>query len=104
LVGLGIPDDRARFYNDRVAIGDYLVMVDGTEDEIRRADSILSRRGIQDWHVFDAPDVDTPRTGYANRTVIQPDTTPGVHPTRSNSNVVSDDPNVIIVDRRDQTL
>jgi hypothetical protein len=104
LVGLGIPDDRARFYNDRVAIGDYLVMVDGTEDEIRRADSILSRRGIQDWHVFDAPDVDTSRTGYANRTVIQPDTTPDVHPTRSNYNVVSDDPNVIIVDRRDQTL
>jgi hypothetical protein len=104
LVGLGIPDDRAHFYNDRVAAGDYLVMVDGTEDEIRRADSILSRRGIQDWHVFDAPDVDTSRTGYANRTVIQPDTTAGVHPKRSNSNVVSDNPEVIIVDRRDQTL
>ncbi len=104
LVGLGIPDDRAHFYNDRVAAGDYLVMVDGTEDEIRRADSILSRRGIQDWHVFDAPDVDTSRTGYANRTVIQPDTTPGVRPARSNTNVVSDNPEVIIVDRRDQTL
>lgn len=55
LVGLGIPDDRARFYNDRVNRGDYLVMVDGTEDEIRRAETILSRRGIQDWAIFDAP-------------------------------------------------
>src|SRR4028118_1146526 len=62
LVGLGIPDDRARFYNDRVNHGEYLVMVDGTEEEIRRAEPILRRRGIQEWRIFDAPDSDRTRT------------------------------------------
>jgi hypothetical protein len=98
LVGLGIPDDKARFYNDRVARGDYLVMVDGTEDEIRRADTILSRHGVQDWQIFDAPhgdrtDYGTRTTSTANREVLD----------RDNYTVVSDDPNVVIIDRRDQT-
>jgi len=104
LVGLGIPDDRARLYNDRVNRGDYLVMVDGTEDEIRRAEPILSRRGIQDWNIFDAPNADRSGSGYAARNVIDPNPTPGVHPSRSASQVVDNNPDVIIVDRRDQTL
>ncbi|MBW4469142.1 MAG: hypothetical protein KME45_01935 [Stenomitos rutilans HA7619-LM2] len=54
LVGLGIPEDRARVYNDRVSRGDYLVIVDGSEDEVRRAEGILSHRGIQEWGVYDA--------------------------------------------------
>lgn len=37
LVGLGIPEERARVYNDRLSRGDYLVIVDGTDDEIRRS-------------------------------------------------------------------
>ncbi len=104
LVGLGIPDDRARFYNDRVNRGDYLVMVDGTRDEILRAEPILSRRGIQEWHIFDAPDADTSRTGYAERNVIDPHTTPSTHPSGSNVQVMDDHPEVIIIDHRDQTL
>ena len=88
LVGLGIPDNRARLYNDRVNRGDYLVMVDGTEDEIRRAEPILRRRGIQDWDVFDTPQSD--RTGHVARHVIEPDTP------------VTGTPDVVIVDHRDQ--
>ena len=109
LVGLGIPDDRARFYNGRVNRGDYLVMVDGTEDEIRRADTILSRHGVQDWNVFDAPsgerhDSHTTTTPTATRTVIEPDPTPGVTRAHSDVKVVDETPEVIIIDRRDQTL
>lgn len=55
LVGLGIPEERAKVYSDRVARGDYLVMVDGTDAEIARAESILHRRGIEDYGVYDAP-------------------------------------------------
>lgn len=107
LVGLGIPDERARFYNDRINRGDYLVMVDGTEDEIRRAEGILSRRGIQDWGIFDIPDGDrhhTNTTTTATRHAIDPDPTPGVNTARGDYNVVSGEPEVIIVDRRDETL
>jgi hypothetical protein len=67
LVGLGIPEERAKFYNDRVNHGDYLVMVDGTEDEIRRAEAILSRHGIREWGIFDASDVAPGRTNDARR-------------------------------------
>jgi hypothetical protein len=106
LVGLGIPEERAKFYNDRVNRGDYLVMVDGTEAEIRRAEPILRRHGIQEWGVFDKSDVapgGTPDHGRdterftATRTVIEPDTT------RRDTTVVDDHPEVIIVDHRDQT-
>lgn len=60
LVGLGIPEDRARLYSDRVSHGEYLVMVEGSEDEIHRAESVLRNRGIQNWGVYDAAVSDTP--------------------------------------------
>ncbi|NJR64989.1 MAG: DUF1269 domain-containing protein [Leptolyngbyaceae cyanobacterium CRU_2_3] len=53
LVGLGIPEDRARAYSDRVSRGEYLVMLDGSDEEIRRAELILNRGGIQDWGIYD---------------------------------------------------
>ena len=99
LVGLGIPDDRAHYYNDRVNRGDYLVMVDGTEDEIRRADTIMNRHHIQDWNVFDAPSGD--RTDY--RTTTTPTATRQVIHSDA-PNVVDSNPDVVIIDRRDQTL
>lgn len=64
LVGLGIPEDRARVYNDRVSRGDYLLIVDGSEDEVRRAETVLSHRGIQEWGVYDSTPTDVDRTTY----------------------------------------
>lgn len=64
LVGMGIPEDRARIYSERVARGDYLVMVDGTEEEIRRAENILAGRGIQEWGVYNRPATEIHRTDY----------------------------------------
>jgi hypothetical protein len=102
LVGLGIPDDRARVYNDRVNRGDYLVMVDGTDDEIRRADTILSRRGIQEWAVFDAPEhtihTTTSHPTTATRNIIDRENA-GV-----DYRVVDEHPDVIVVDHREPNL
>jgi hypothetical protein len=53
LLGLGIPEDRAHVYSDRVTQGDYLVMVEGSITDIALAASIFSRWGIQEWHVYD---------------------------------------------------
>lgn len=53
LVGLGIPEERAQYYHDRVSIGEYLAIVDGTEDEILLASQVLSQRGIQEWNIYD---------------------------------------------------
>ncbi|MER3433783.1 MAG: hypothetical protein C4288_10200 [Leptolyngbya sp. ERB_1_1] len=56
LVGLGIPEKEAKRYNDRVHQGDYLVIVDGTDENIRRAEAILNRQnGLQDWATYDQP-------------------------------------------------
>jgi hypothetical protein len=55
LLGLGIPEDEARSYNDRVSRGHYLIMIEGTDEEIHRAQAILNRGGIEDWRVYDLP-------------------------------------------------
>ena len=52
LTDLGIPEETARIYTDRLRAGDYLVVVDGTEDDISRAQGIFSSRGIQNWGIF----------------------------------------------------
>ncbi|MFN4954799.1 MAG: signal transduction histidine kinase (STHK), LytS [Aphanizomenon sp.] len=55
LVGLGIPEHRARVYHDCVVDGDYLVIVDGTEAEITRAETIFKQGGIREWEVYESP-------------------------------------------------
>ncbi|MBD2502413.1 general stress protein [Anabaena azotica] len=96
LVGLGIPEDRAKVYSDRFQRGEYLVIVDGTESEIQRAEAILKRRGIQEYSVFDATDLhDTHRHGV-DRSVTGDRVAP----------VVGDrsEPSVIIVDHREERI
>lgn len=68
LLGLGIPEDRAQVYSDRVAQGDYLVMVEGSAADITLAESIFSRYGIHEWYVYDfhsdSADIATPVTTH----------------------------------------
>jgi hypothetical protein len=53
LIGWGVPEDRANYYNDRVYNqNDYLVMVEGSEQEIQAAQTVLSNNGIRDWGVY----------------------------------------------------
>lgn len=56
LVGLGIPEKEAKAYSDRVHQGDYLVIVDGSDEDIRRAEMALNHaNGLQDWATYDHP-------------------------------------------------
>lgn len=59
LIGWGVPEERASYYDQRVAGGDYLVVVEGTAEEILRAEEILDRRGVLDWGIYDAPTATT---------------------------------------------
>ena len=126
LVGLGIPEDKAKIYSDRVSGGSYLVMVNGTDDDISRAERILHDHGIEEYGVYDANDIDDDsynRTPDVNRVdtmgdvgrsgVVEPNTTGKVMGTRTdavnptiNTNtgdrtVTNNDPDVIIVEPRD---
>ncbi|MGB3694495.1 MAG: general stress protein [Spirulinaceae cyanobacterium] len=54
LAGLGIPGNRAKVYSDRLASGDYLIIIEGSNDEVRRAEMILlNNRGIEEWGIYD---------------------------------------------------
>lgn len=80
LVGMGIPEEEARAYNDRVARGDYLVLVDGSEAEVAKAETILSRGGIQHWNTYDYhPSVDSARADYGAPGTPGVDTTAGIY-------------------------
>ena len=52
LIELDIPIDIARQYNDMVAHGKYLVMLEGNQEDISGAKVILHQCGIQDWVVY----------------------------------------------------
>ncbi|MEH2249180.1 histidine kinase [Nostoc sp.] len=103
LAGLGIPEDKARVYGDRFQRGDYLVIIDGTEGEIRQAEAILKRRGIEEFAIYDGTDLSAHRPGL-DRVTNQ--NTPVVNSDRTNysTDPLRDDPAVVIVDRRDETL
>lgn len=55
LIGLGIPEERAKVYGDHIANGGYLVLVDGSEVEIARAESLLESHGIREFGIYDMP-------------------------------------------------
>ncbi len=79
LVGLGIPEDEAKAYSDRVERGDYLVLLDGSEAEVAKAETILSRGGIQHWSIYDSPAVDTDRASYRAPGTPGVDSTAGIY-------------------------
>lgn len=55
LRGWFLPEEAALLYNDRLFQGSYLVTIEGTEDDIRRAEPVLKHWGIQEWRVVDVP-------------------------------------------------
>ena len=52
LIRLDIPVDIARSYNNLVAEGKYLLMVEGNHSDVSGAKTILKGRGIRDWVVY----------------------------------------------------
>lgn len=64
LIGWGIPEDQARYYDERVNVhNDYLVVVEGTEAEVRQAEAVLSSRGIANWNTYRGPFEHSPTVG-----------------------------------------
>ncbi|MEQ9669399.1 histidine kinase [Coleofasciculus sp. G2-EDA-02] len=56
LIGLGIPEERAKVYNERIKAGDYLLMVSGSDDKVERAASIMRDRHAEELEIFEAPE------------------------------------------------
>ena len=81
LVGLGIPEEKAKVYEDRIKAGEYLLMVTGTEDHVQSAATILRDRHIQEFEIYDAPDLDK---GYNDAELV------GERPVATKNEVVSE--------------
>lgn len=63
LIGWGVPEERAKYYNDLLSQGKYIVLVEGTPAELSGAEAILQNRRIQDWAVYNAMGTTHPGTG-----------------------------------------
>ncbi|MEA5565296.1 general stress protein [Anabaena sp. UHCC 0399] len=94
LTGMGIPEEDARNYSDRVSQGEYLVIIEGTEAEVEHAERILRDRGIRNWQVHNISDTRGYSTEVApTATQRDIDTYPGTVP---------DSDAVEIIDKRDR--
>lgn len=103
LVGAGIPEERAKVYDQRIQAGDYLLMVDGTEADLRNVESILRDRNVEEFDIYNAPDsVQQTASTTTSTTATTGRTTAGrkVTDTREVGNT---DPEVYVVDKRTET-
>ncbi|NJK56050.1 MAG: DUF2382 domain-containing protein [Pleurocapsa sp. SU_5_0] len=55
LIGLGIPEEKAQLYSDRVGRGSFLVMVTGTGVETDRVATIMRQHGVEEFDIYDMP-------------------------------------------------
>lgn len=107
LTGMGIPEEDAKVYGNSIDNGYYLIIVDGYEDDIDRAGSVLSGHNIGNWKIFDA---EAPKGAAATTTPVAPapvttaPATPVVEKEVVNTKTVVDRDVVEIVDKRDDTL
>ncbi|MGF1482443.1 MAG: general stress protein [Cyanophyceae cyanobacterium] len=62
LIGWGVPEERANYYNERLGAGEYIVLLEGTDAEIRSAEAILNNRGIRDWGIYGTPGATSDRS------------------------------------------
>jgi hypothetical protein len=51
-LGDDISQDQAKQYSDRLAQGNYLMIIEGPEDEIHRAEAILKTEAVNDWGIY----------------------------------------------------
>ena len=52
IFGYGSAQEQMKPYRDRLANGNYLVVINGSEDELHQAQSVLSEQGVQDWGLY----------------------------------------------------
>jgi hypothetical protein len=87
LVGLGIPEERAHIYNSRIERGDYLLILDGGEASINRAEAVVKNHGIEEFEIYNAPNPVSSSSDYVD--------TKGIADTS---------PKVVVIDRRESAF
>ena len=52
IAGVSTANNQVQYYTERLAQGQYLIAIEGTDDEIGRAETILKTQGIENWTIF----------------------------------------------------
>ncbi len=78
LIGLGIPEEHAKIYNERIGRGEYLIIVDGNESEIAHAHQILQTHNIEEYRVYDAPGVASEQSAPVETSVLRKPNRPDI--------------------------
>ncbi|WP_414621461.1 general stress protein [Calothrix sp. CCY 0018] len=95
LAGLGIPEERAHIYNSRIERGDYLLIFDGTEASINRAELIVKNRSIEEFEIYNAPNPVLNSSDNVNTKALS----------EALPKVMGDtDPQVVIIDSRESAF
>lgn len=98
LVGLGIPEEDAHVYNQRIERGDYLLILDGTETSINSAEIIVKNHGIEEFSVYNSPNPVASSSQHAN-------SRSKVNNINNNQKSIADkDSKVVIVDHRESAF
>ena len=54
LIGWGIPEEQAKYYEELLSKGEYVILVEGSEAEINGAEAILLNRQIRNWNRYNS--------------------------------------------------
>ena len=52
LIGWGIPEEQAKYYEELLSQGEYVILIEGSEAEINGAEAILLNRQIRNWNNY----------------------------------------------------
>jgi hypothetical protein len=98
----GFPEERYRFFHNRIARGDYLLIVHGSPEQLRQAEAILTGAHIHDFGIYDASGIAPTSSPQA---AVERPLAGDVDPTLRDRDPRIEQPHadVIIVDRRDET-
>jgi hypothetical protein len=55
LKSLGIPQQQAAGFSDRLIKGQYMVIIDGNSEEMSQAESTMTNQNIQAWDTYQIP-------------------------------------------------
>lgn len=50
----GVPAEEASVYSDRLQQGDYLVSIEGSEQDVKQAENLFQQQGVENWGVYPA--------------------------------------------------
>jgi hypothetical protein len=54
LTRLGIPEESAQLHYDRLGNSNYIILIEGTDDQLNQAEVLIDSTAIQNWEIYPA--------------------------------------------------